>query len=134
MLAHLDLFVVIGVLVIVSDLIITGIIGLIRKEIHAKNIFLQLFFLPLGIVGKIVAFFWSKIDDKVDRGNTAVASSIATIAAGLLISVIYGFYFLDTYHVVSYEMIEILVRVCLVALIVGIPAMIMFVISRSNKK
>ncbi len=134
MLANQELFSIIGIFVIVMDLIVTGIIGLIKREIYAKNIFVQILFLPLGLIGRIIGYFYGKMDNELDTGNAAISSSIATIALGLFISIIFGFYYLDTYKIIDYDVIKMIVPICLISLIIVIPVTIIFIINKSKKR
>ncbi len=123
-----DIFAAIGIFLIIADLAVAGIIGIRRKEIHSKRIFMGLMLLPLGIIGRIMHYFRS--DAAPDTGNAAVSSGIAAIAVGIFIAIFFGFYYADRYKVIPYELIKVLVPVLLILLILGIPASILILRSR----
>jgi len=124
---------IIGILIVVLDLIITGIIGLVKKEIYTRKIFLRAFYLPLGLIGSIFERFYSGRNNKLDKGDTAVFSSIATIALGLFIAIFFGFYYLDIYQIMDYDTIEIIVPRLLIGIIIFIILAIIFHAIKSKR-
>lgn len=128
-----ELFILIGVLIIILDLILTGIIGLIKKEIKGKNILLKLVFLPLGLIGMFMKRLYKKQNDEVEKGNTAISSSIGAIAMGLLLSIFFGFYYASKYKIISSEILNILVPVFLFILIIGVPVVVIILVSKEKK-
>ena len=124
MLPQTEVYALSGLMFIVLDLIVTGIIGIIRKEIYPKSIFLYVFFIPLGMMGKIFGYFYSSIDTP-ETGKAAIASGIATIALGFLILIFFGFYYLDNYNLIDYGLTKILVPLSLVLLLFLVPSSIM---------
>ena len=133
MVKNSELFSILAILVIVIDLIITGIVGLVKKKIRAKNIFMQLLFLPLGLIGTVIGFFFGKIDNEIDKGKAAISSSIATIALGLFILIFFGFFYLDIYNIIDYELIKIAIPICLISIIIVVPLSISYFVNRSQK-
>jgi len=133
MLPNKEIFIIIGVLILIVDLIVTGIIGLMRKEIYAKRIFVGLFFIPLGLIGKIQNFFYNRIDNEIDRGNAAISSSIAVIALGVFILISFGGYYLSIYKILNPDIIGVLVPASLLSLMILIPVAITYLVMNQKK-
>jgi len=128
-----ELFILIGIVIIILDLILTGIIGLVKKEIKGKNILLKLIFLPMGLIGMFLKRLYRKQNDEVEKGNAAISSSIGAIAMGLLFSIFFGFYYADKYKIISSELVDVLVPVFLFIIILSVPVVVIILVSKEKK-
>jgi len=117
------------VLFVVLDLIISGIIGIKRRKIHAESIALRIFTIPLGIFGYFVGLAYKS---KPDEGEAAVASGVGAIGFGIFISIAFGFYYISYYSLLPSNIVNFMVRALLVLVIIGIPVSIA-VFSRGRK-
>lgn len=112
-----DIYPILGLGLLVIDMVITGIIGLKKREMRPKSVFLGLLFIPLGAVGSIIRFFFDKMDRKPVKGREAILAGISTICVGFLIFTVSGFYYLDIYEILPPQLIKVLVPVSLTLII-----------------
>ena len=133
MITNSEITIIIIATMIVINLIVTGIIGIIKREINTRLITMKLLFIPYGIIGTIIGYFYSKTNMDIDKGKTAIFAGIATIGMGLLIFIFIGFFFGFEYNIISRETLERIVQIALIIVILAIPISI-FILSYSLKK
>ncbi len=112
-----EILIIVGTFSLAADLIVTGIIGLRKKEIKAHNIAMGILFLPLGLIGSVLSFIYSKIEKRVERGRAAVSASIAAIGFGVFILTVFGFFYMDKYGILPDSVINIAVPFFLLSLV-----------------
>jgi len=106
---------------LVLDLIITGAMGLKNKEIYSDRTFLGLFFIPLGMIGWVLRYFHGKASKVPDKGDAAIASSIACMALGFLVAAFFLPYYADKHALLPNNLLKVLIPTMLVIIILGTP-------------
>ena len=114
--------------VIIADCIFAGVVGLIRKEIYIENMVIRIFLYPLGLIGGIINYF---IHRDADRGSAAIASSFASIAFGILLTVFFLPFYLDEFGWSGIDSLRWLVPTLLLLVIISL---IFGIIYASSKK
>lgn len=111
----------IALAILIIEMFIAGIVGLMRKEIFIENLVIRVFLFPLGLFGRLAENF---IHRGADEGKAAIASSLAAIAFGILLLVIFLPFYLDTYGLADYDSLRLVVsatfQIVILGLIVGI--------------
>lgn len=115
---YIDSFIV-GIVIIIIDLIVNGIVGIMKKSINMVPIVTRIIFAPLGIFTGFFSAFFSK-DKKPEEGKLAIVASISCFAfAFMLIEFLVFFY-------IQNDIMEIIIPWTYIAIIVGMIAVIIF--------
>ncbi len=109
--------------IIIINLIISGIVGLIKKSINMHSIVWSIMFFPLGIIGGLLSQAFS-LTKKPEEGNLAIVASISCFAMALLLTT-----FLTAQYI---PMADLVVPLILLCIIIGLP--IVIIIYHKNKE
>ncbi|MBN1275650.1 hypothetical protein JXA12_05160 [Candidatus Woesearchaeota archaeon] len=116
-------------LLLILDLVISGVVGLVRKETRMKNQALRVLLFPLVILPWLIELLFGQKEK--ETGEAAVIASVSSLAFAFLLLVVLGAWFASESGAVPDWVLNVTVPLLLIPLIVG---MICFIAAQSAKK
>lgn len=127
-----DLIITIVLMLFGIELIVSAIIGFVKKEINGRVIFVKVYTFPARIIGFIIGLAGARaFKDEVDTGKTAFVTSFSVLIVGLLFIFFPIIFFLDTNGITSEKFFNTSIPLLLSLVIVILIGLIIFV---SRKK
>lgn len=110
---------IIALVIIIIDLIVNGIIGIMKKSINMYPIVTRIIFAPLGIFQRFVSAFFIR-DKKPEEGKLAILASISCFAFALMLIEFVALPYLPA------ELTDIIIPYTLIAIIAGMIVLIIY--------
>jgi hypothetical protein len=109
--------------IFIIESIIAGVIGIIKKEIAIKRIFLRMLMKPAHWVAGVMFYIFDKFFPAVEKekGFRAVTASIGLFLFAFLLIIVFWYTALAEFKIISEELYNIMVIISLWVLILGTP-------------